>query len=224
MSSDGPDFTLSMEHQPYAGLTIIQMIEQEHRFVESLFERYAKATDLLVKQDIANSCIKALTVHAVCEEQEFYPAIRYKFPDGREVADRCLREHSHLKDTLNRLDAMDPADPEYDEEFRRVVLETISHAVEHEEKKVLPRFKKFFNETELLELGERYVAAMQLAHHRHRAQRAAKETMQGSSSLESSKEAGPIGAEKKPVDLLKSMPGAATTGKEQTFNAAARNV
>ncbi|GAA1392820.1 hypothetical protein GCM10009639_25010 [Kitasatospora putterlickiae] len=61
----------------------IVLLKDDHKTVEKLFKEFEKAGDeaYAEKRRIADQVIEELTVHAVIEEQVFYPAAREAAPD-----------------------------------------------------------------------------------------------------------------------------------------------
>ena len=55
-----------------------KLLEQDHREVEDLFEKFEKLTDRakVSKKKIADDICNELTVHTQIEEEIFYPAVR----------------------------------------------------------------------------------------------------------------------------------------------------
>jgi hemerythrin superfamily protein len=53
----------------------VQVLEQDHRAVERLFSEFA-AGDEVRKEELSQQIFKELEVHAMIEEEIFYPALR----------------------------------------------------------------------------------------------------------------------------------------------------
>ena len=53
----------------------VQMIKQDHRKVASLFDKYKSTKGEEAKRRIAEQAIEQLEVHALVEEDIFYPAV-----------------------------------------------------------------------------------------------------------------------------------------------------
>ncbi len=54
----------------------IQLLTGDHRAVEELFEQFEKANSDSDKEELARRICTELKVHALLEEEIFYPALR----------------------------------------------------------------------------------------------------------------------------------------------------
>lgn len=55
------------------------LLAHDHRLVEKLFAQYEKADDRMKKADLAQQICNELKIHAMIEEEVFYPALRGKW-------------------------------------------------------------------------------------------------------------------------------------------------
>lgn len=69
----------------------LQMLADDHRTVEALFEKYDNARGEAAQQKIVQQICQELTIHAMIEEQVFYPAIREAVDD--DMMDEAQVEH-----------------------------------------------------------------------------------------------------------------------------------
>jgi len=107
-------------------------LRQDHRQVESLFERY-KATDSSEeKASLAQEICRELIVHTQLEEELFYPACRDKGVE-HDALDEAQVEHDGAKIMIGELLAGSPSDDYYDAKLT-VLAEYIKHHVREEEK------------------------------------------------------------------------------------------
>lgn len=60
----------------------IALLKADHRKVEDLFKKFAKAKDARTKQSLATEICTELSVHATIEEEIFYPACADEVEDG----------------------------------------------------------------------------------------------------------------------------------------------
>jgi hemerythrin superfamily protein len=109
----------------------LAMIEKDHRNVERLFREFDNASGRERKQDIALTICKELKVHAVLEEELFYPALAQAQRDKSDVGE-ALVEHSVVKGLIAKIEGMKPDDAWYDETVT-VLKEMIEHHVGEEE-------------------------------------------------------------------------------------------
>jgi hypothetical protein len=109
----------------------IQLLTEDHRTVEGLFEKFEKAGSDEKKEVLARRICLELKVHAMLEEEIFYPALRGKIDD--DDIDEALVEHDGAKMLINEIEAGGPDEQFYDAKVK-VLQEQIEHHVKEEEK------------------------------------------------------------------------------------------
>jgi hemerythrin superfamily protein len=109
----------------------LKLLAEDHRRVESLFERFEKASGAEAKRTLVQQICTELKVHAQIEEEIYYPAIRGKVED--EDLDEAYVEHDGAKLLINELEAAEPNEAFYDAKVK-VLKEQIEHHVKEEEK------------------------------------------------------------------------------------------
>ena len=107
------------------------LLMDDHRKVEGLFEQFEKASGDGRKEKIARQICMELKVHAMIEEEIFYPALRGKIED--DDLDEAYVEHDGAKMLINEIEAGGPDEDFYDAKVK-VLQEQIEHHVEEEEK------------------------------------------------------------------------------------------
>jgi hemerythrin superfamily protein len=132
----------------------IDLLKQDHRDVEQLFDEFASAKDDgaadNVKADIVAQICKALTIHAQIEEEIFYPAMR-RVEGTADLMDEATVEHQSLKDLIAQLEGDPPESDLYDAKVQ-VLSEYVKHHVKEEEGEIFPAAKK--SELDLDSLGK----------------------------------------------------------------------
>jgi hypothetical protein len=109
----------------------LQMLADDHRTVEALFEKYDNARGEAAQQKIVQQICQELTIHAMVEEQVFYPAIRDVVDD--DMMDEAQVEHDSAKTLILSLQQGTPSDPYYDAKVS-VLKEQVEHHVYEEER------------------------------------------------------------------------------------------
>lgn len=109
----------------------VALLKADHRKVEDLFERFEKAKDFQRKKALATEICTELTVHAMIEEEIFYPACRDAVEE--ELRTESYVEHDGAKVLIAELEASDPDNEFYDAKMK-VLSEQIKHHVKEEEK------------------------------------------------------------------------------------------
>lgn len=109
----------------------IALLKADHRTVEDLFEKFEVARGKDRKQEIAERICTELKIHAMIEEELFYPALRGKIED--DLLDEAYVEHDGAKVLINDITAGGPDEAFYDAKVT-VLSEEIEHHVSEEEK------------------------------------------------------------------------------------------
>ena len=134
----------------------ITLLTQDHREVEDLFEKFEKASGDGRKEEIARKICTELKVHAMLEEEIFYPALRGKIDD--DDLDEAVVEHDGAKVLINDIEAGGPDDSFYEAKVK-VLKEQIEHHVKEEERQqgnIFSQARKA--DVDLDALGERMAA------------------------------------------------------------------
>lgn len=131
----------------------LQLLAADHRKVEQLFEKYEKASGADAKRKLVEEICTELKVHAMIEEEIYYPAIRGKVED--DDLDEAWVEHDGAKVLINELEASEPNEEFYDAKVK-VLKEEIEHHVKEEEKQSGNLFQQTRKtDVDLDELGRR---------------------------------------------------------------------
>lgn len=109
----------------------LQMLADDHRTVETLFEKFDNARSNSAKQKIVRQICEELTIHAMIEEKVFYPAIRDAVEN--DMLDEAQVEHDSAKTLILSLFEAEPGD-EYYEAKVSVLKEQVEHHVYEEER------------------------------------------------------------------------------------------
>ena len=134
----------------------LKLLAQDHREVEALFEQFEKAGSDGRKEKIAKRICTELKVHAMIEEEIFYPALEGKIDD--DDLKEAYVEHDGAKVLINDIEAGSPDDDFYDAKVK-VLQEEIEHHVKEEEKQHGNIFQQArAADVDLAALGERMAA------------------------------------------------------------------
>jgi hypothetical protein len=107
----------------------IALLKADHRKVEELFEKFEKAKEGK-KQELAEQICTELKIHAMIEEEIFYPALQGKIEE--DTLNEAYVEHDGAKVLINDIMAGGPDDQFYDAKVM-VLSEEIKHHVKEEE-------------------------------------------------------------------------------------------
>jgi hypothetical protein len=119
------------ESVPAEPVDAIALLKADHRVVDALFDEFDKARRSDTKARLVAQICTELKIHAMIEEELFYPIVRPKIdPD---IVDEGVVEHDGAKVLINDLSAAKPTDPFYDSKVK-VLAEDIRHHVQEEER------------------------------------------------------------------------------------------
>ncbi|HEX9049740.1 MAG TPA: hemerythrin domain-containing protein [Anaeromyxobacter sp.] len=135
-------------------MNAIDLLEQQHREVEELFEEFEAAGDgaTKTKERVAREISDALAMHAEIEEKLFYPESKQE--NTEELLRESVEEHLSMKRILADLLESGPSDDQFEAKMS-VLKEQVEHHVEEEEKELFPKVRKDLSKDELEDLGER---------------------------------------------------------------------
>jgi hemerythrin superfamily protein len=136
-------------------MSAIDMLEQDHREVEDLFEEFESAKGAAEKREIFEEIADKLAVHSTIEERHFYPAAKAK--DTEDLLLEAAEEHLSAKRLIADLMALDAGDETFDAKVK-VLQEQIEHHVEEEEGELFPKVKKLLDKESLDALEQEMTA------------------------------------------------------------------
>jgi hypothetical protein len=141
-----------------AGRDPVSFLTNQHRDVEELFrqfERLGNAASPEQKEPIVRTACEMLSIHAVIEEEIFYPTAR-DAEDTESLLNEAEVEHLTIQDLVAELDAMDATDDLFSATFS-VLTEYVRHHVKEEEGELFPKVEKSGLDLDALgeELGAR---------------------------------------------------------------------
>ena len=111
----------------------VALLKSDHRTVEDLFAQFEKASGVGRKQKLANQICLELSVHAMIEEEIFYPACEGKVEE--DLLKESYVEHDGAKVLIAEILNGGPDDEFYDSKVK-VLSEEIEHHVQEEEKRM----------------------------------------------------------------------------------------
>ena len=135
----------------------LALLKADHEHVSRLFADFERAVHgrggngLQRKTDLATEICRQLQLHAVIEEEVFYPAVAQAIEDDELIPEATV-EHQSAKDLIARIERMDPEDELYDATVM-VLGEYVRHHVGEEEQELFPQVRR--SRLDLRELGSR---------------------------------------------------------------------
>jgi hypothetical protein len=131
-SSDQAQSTNGADQQTNESGDAVELLKNDHRKVEQLFQQYEGASDGEQKQQIAHQVCQELIVHTLLEEEIFYAQCRENDVED-DMLDEAQVEHDGAKVLITELLTLSP-DSEYYDAKVKVLSEYIKHHVQEEEK------------------------------------------------------------------------------------------
>jgi hemerythrin superfamily protein len=116
----------------------IAQLKKDHDTVKELFERFEQAKSRSVKRKIVREALRELKVHALIEEEMFYPAVRKSL--GKDLMNEADEEHHVAKVLIAELDRMKGNEDHFDAKFK-VLAENVRHHIGEEEGEMFPEAK-----------------------------------------------------------------------------------
>ena len=118
---------------------VLTMLKADHKKVKTLFAEYQEATPRK-QQDIAQTTIQELEIHAALEEGLIYPAIREGIDDDA-LMNEANEEHHLVHVLIAELKELEPSDATFKAKFT-VLGELVKHHVKEEEGEMFPQAQK----------------------------------------------------------------------------------
>jgi hypothetical protein len=128
----------------------ISILKEDHDTVKGLFEDFEKAESVGRKTKIIDRALTELKIHALLEEEIFYPTVRAHV--GRDIMNEADEEHHVAKVLTAELDTIDAKNDHRNAKFT-VLAESVRHHIREEEAEMLAKAKELDIDFEAL--GER---------------------------------------------------------------------
>lgn len=139
------------KRQPARPRDATALLRADHQLVNGLFEEFESARSSSKKKQLAERICLELTIHAMVEEEIFYPAFSQAVKDD-ELIPEARVEHETLKMLIAQVEGEEPGDPMYDARVK-VMSEYVKHHVKEEQNEIFPKAKAA-RKLDLVELGE----------------------------------------------------------------------
>ena len=133
----------------------ITLLKEDHRRIEKLFASFERTGRRAVKtrRRLVDRMSAQLTTHTTLEEHVFYPLVRQSVPDTDFVVLESLEEHHVVKVLLKELSDMAASDEHFAPKVA-VLIESVRHHVEVEERDVFPKMRKSVGRARVVEIGD----------------------------------------------------------------------
>ncbi|MFF8812371.1 hemerythrin domain-containing protein [Streptomyces pactum] len=136
---------------------VVALLMRQHGDIRNLFDEVERTTGD-ERRDAFRRLVRLLAVHETAEEEVVHPAARRAFDGGEQaVADR-LEEERLAKETLSRLDGMDPGDAAFLPKLLELREAVTAHA-RAEERYEFPQLRRHLEPAKLARLAKAVKAA-----------------------------------------------------------------
>jgi hemerythrin superfamily protein len=107
-----------------------ELLARDHRAVRDLFLRFERTPldDGSSREDLFDTIVQELDVHAQAEEQVFYPAVR----EASRRIDDAAAGHEHLRAVIREVKTYEPGSSEFTAGVRLVKRVVFAHVMEEE--------------------------------------------------------------------------------------------
>jgi hemerythrin superfamily protein len=133
-----------------AVMNAIELLEDQHREVESYFDDLAHAENAKEKDMLFRDLADAIAVHTEIEERIFYPQVQGE--ETEEILRASAQEHGTVKRMLLELLEATSFDDSFDERLE-ALREEIEHHVAEEEGELFPIVRRLYDADRLDDLG-----------------------------------------------------------------------
>jgi len=114
----------------------VAILKKDHETVKGLFDDFEKAESQPDRKKIIEKALTELKVHAVIEEEIFYPAVRKHV--GKDLMNEADEEHHVAKLLIAELEKVKDGDDHRDAKFT-VLAENVRHHIKEEEDEMMPK-------------------------------------------------------------------------------------
>ena len=126
----------------------IELLTQDHRTVEDLFEQFEKLKDddEEAAAEIIESVCAELQIHDKLETEIFYPAVREEAEteEIEDLLDEAEVEHETVRELIEKIEGLEWEDEKLHAHFT-VLSEYVKHHVKEEEQEMFPKLRELEN-------------------------------------------------------------------------------
>lgn len=144
----------SGKHKDGSAADALDLLKADHDKVKRLFEEFeslkASDDDDERKAELVDEICYELTVHAMIEEEIFYPVVRAAIDDD-DLMDEADVEHAGARELISQLEVLYPGDDHFDATVT-VLGEEVAHHIDKEESEMFEAARNA--DIDLEELGE----------------------------------------------------------------------
>jgi hemerythrin superfamily protein len=130
------------------------LLMQDHAEVKAMYQQHQAESDNEMKSFLARKICTALTVHAMVEEEVFYPEVGRALEDD-EMVSEAIEEHGEMKAEIAKIVDGAAADKSTTRTVKKL-MRIVEHHVEEEETEMFPDMRQ--TAMDLYEFGSQMAA------------------------------------------------------------------
>lgn len=122
----------------------ITLLTADHNHVRGLFSKFKTAEEndnTKTMLEVGEKIVDELTVHTTIEEEIFYPAVGDASEEVHKLVNEGLEEHAVAKRLIEELSDVEPGGEDWVAKMT-VIIESVEHHAEEEEKEMFPGIKR----------------------------------------------------------------------------------
>jgi hemerythrin superfamily protein len=114
------------------GQDVVEFLKGQHEQIKALFLQVTESSGE-AKKDSFVALRRLLAVHETAEEEVVHPRAERIIPNGKDIVGARLQEENEAKQTLARLEDLDPESAEFETLFRELQADVLQHAEAEEQ-------------------------------------------------------------------------------------------
>lgn len=144
-------------------MNALQLLEDDHKQVKKMLDELDATTERAEKTRTEGlaELKQELTIHETIEEEIFYPALK-EHAEAKEIVLEAFEEHDVADAIMSEIETTPTGDETWGAKFS-VLKENLEHHIEEEEGEMFDKARKVFDDTTLMQLGERMQARKEQA-------------------------------------------------------------
>jgi iron-sulfur cluster repair protein YtfE (RIC family) len=129
----------------------LELLKQDHDKVKQLFQQVETANPTQAKT-LFNKIYHELSIHAIIEEQVFYPVLA-KYEQFAPLLKDAYKEHAEAKREMGEIANLEAGSADWQKKVKKLNKD-INHHVQDEEEKLFPQVREVLEAQVLSQLGE----------------------------------------------------------------------
>ena len=130
----------------------LELLKKDHDKVKALFEQVEQGVAAAKGLTLFNQIYHELSIHAIIEEQVFYPSLAKYNKEFSSLLKDAYKEHAEVKRELGEIANLDSGSEEWKSKMH-TLWGDIQHHVKDEEEKMFPKARETVDAKLLKELG-----------------------------------------------------------------------